>query len=73
VTSLLFDLSTNPTFTYFTMGNTYSQTFPPKPRWDTEDIPDLTGYTALVTGGYTGIGKWTAKVPIVETAFFYAC
>jgi NAD(P)-dependent dehydrogenase (short-subunit alcohol dehydrogenase family) len=29
-------------------------------RWTAEDIPDLSGHTAIVTGGYSGIGYHTA-------------
>jgi hypothetical protein len=29
----------------------FQQTFPPKPTWSTDDIPDLTGKVVLITGG----------------------
>jgi hypothetical protein len=32
----------------------YSQVFPPKPTWGVDDIPDLSGKIAIVTGGYSG-------------------
>jgi retinol dehydrogenase-12 len=35
------------------MGGTLSalvQTFPPRPTWGTDEIPDLTGKVILVTG-----------------------
>lgn len=47
------------------MGNLpslISQTFPPKPRWGVDDIPDLAGRVMIVTGGYAGVGKETVKV-----------
>jgi hypothetical protein len=52
--------------------------FPPRPTWGVDDIPDLTGkvaivtgafinlgvclYANMVTGGNTGVGKETVKV-----------
>jgi retinol dehydrogenase 12 len=28
------------------------QSFPPRPTWGVDDIPDLTGKVAIVTGGF---------------------
>jgi hypothetical protein len=44
------------------ISSAISQAFPPKAEWGPDDIPDLTGRVAVVTGGYAGIGAHTVKV-----------
>jgi hypothetical protein len=39
-----------------------AQMFPGQPTWTGDDVPDLTGRVAVVTGGNTGVGKETVKV-----------
>jgi len=46
-------------------------TFPPKPTWGVNDIPDLTGQVILVTGGNTGVGKETVKQLLAHNAKVY--
>lgn len=40
----------------------FRETFPPKPSYSINDIPDLTGKVFIVTGGNSGVGKETVKV-----------
>ncbi|EJU00112.1 NADP-binding protein [Dacryopinax primogenitus] len=53
------------------MGQAISEIFPPKPRWLPENMPDMTGKVAVVTGGNTGIGKVTCKYLLLKNAKVY--
>jgi len=48
-----------------------SQSFPPKSKFSTDQIPDLTGRITIVTGGNTGIGKETVKALLEHNAKVY--
>jgi NAD(P)-dependent dehydrogenase (short-subunit alcohol dehydrogenase family) len=53
------------------MGQLWSQTFPPKPQFHAEDVPDLSGKVMIVTGGNTGIGKEIVRVLLTHNAKVY--
>ncbi|KAG6833420.1 hypothetical protein H0H93_013266 [Arthromyces matolae] len=53
------------------MGQTWTQTFPPAPKYSVDDIPDLSGKVMLVTGGNTGIGKEIIRALLSRNAKVY--
>ncbi|KZT52555.1 NAD(P)-binding protein [Calocera cornea HHB12733] len=53
------------------MGQNLSEMLPPKAKWLPEDMPDLTGKVAIVTGGNTGIGFVTCKYLLKKNCTVY--
>jgi len=57
------------------MGQTLqimSESFPPKSHFVPDrDVPDMTGKVVIVTGGNTGIGKWTVDALLRKNATVY--
>ncbi|THH11753.1 hypothetical protein EW146_g7938 [Bondarzewia mesenterica] len=51
--------------------STFSELFPPKPLWTSQNVPDLTGQTIIVTGGSSGIGLELCKVLLSRNAKVY--
>ncbi|KAJ7745411.1 NAD-binding protein [Mycena maculata] len=49
----------------------FSQFFVPKTKFQVSDVPDLSGQTIIVTGGYSGIGYHTTKVVLDHGAKVY--
>ncbi|KAG9104133.1 hypothetical protein FRC07_009842 [Ceratobasidium sp. 392] len=49
----------------------YKETFPGKPTWSVNQIPDLTGQVMIVTGGNAGIGRETCKALLNKGAKVY--
>ncbi|KAJ7581359.1 NAD(P)-binding protein [Mycena floridula] len=45
--------------------------YPPKPDWTLEDVPDLTGKVCIVTGGNSGLGKQTVSALLKQNATVY--
>ncbi|KAJ8079116.1 short-chain alcohol dehydrogenase [Marasmius tenuissimus] len=59
---------------FHTFRKMLSQSFPPKPTFSVDQIPDLSGRVVMVTGGNTGIGYETAKAVLAKNAKVYiAC
>ncbi|KAJ7654397.1 hypothetical protein DFH06DRAFT_1202270 [Mycena polygramma] len=48
-----------------------SQSFPPKTKFSTNDVPDLAGKVCIVTGGNTGVGKETIRVLLNKNSKVY--
>ncbi|VDC03810.1 unnamed protein product [Peniophora sp. CBMAI 1063] len=57
------------------MGVAYSallkQSWPSKPTWTPDEIPELTGKIVLVTGGNSGVGKEMIRVLLLHNATVY--
>lgn len=56
---------------FTTMRMFVDESWPPKPKFGVDDIPDLTGKVIIVTGGYTGVGYETVKPLLVKNAKVY--
>ncbi|KAL0961446.1 hypothetical protein HGRIS_006391 [Hohenbuehelia grisea] len=49
----------------------FDDAFPPKSKFSVDDIPDLTGKIAIVTGSSAGIGVETVKALLIHNAKVY--
>lgn len=56
---------------YTIASHVIAQSFPPKSRFNIDEIPDLSGKVAVVTGGYTGVGKETTFALLRRNAKVY--
>ncbi|KAL6309853.1 hypothetical protein BKA93DRAFT_722748 [Sparassis latifolia] len=54
-------------------GKAISEAYPPKPKWSTEDIGNLTGKVIIITGANTGIGFECAQTLASHGAKVYVC
>ncbi|KFA63727.1 hypothetical protein S40285_09126 [Stachybotrys chlorohalonatus IBT 40285] len=53
------------------LRNMLLETFPPKPTFTEQHIPDLTGKVCIVTGANTGVGKEVARILYQSNATVY--
>ncbi|OBZ71702.1 Retinol dehydrogenase 11 [Grifola frondosa] len=60
-----------PQGSIWVMPGLNSGSFPPKSKFSTDQIPDLTGRVIIVTGGNTGVGKQTIKALLEHNAKVY--
>ncbi|KAF7290297.1 NAD-binding protein [Mycena chlorophos] len=49
----------------------WTQFFPPRSKFSVDDIPDLSGQVAIVTGGNSGVGWETVKALLAHNAEVY--
>ncbi|CAL1713794.1 unnamed protein product [Somion occarium] len=54
-----------------TFRTVWDQSLPPKSKFSTDQIPDLTGRVVIVTGGNVGVGKETIKALLEHNAKVY--
>ncbi|KAL0961442.1 hypothetical protein HGRIS_006387 [Hohenbuehelia grisea] len=53
------------------VASLYDDMFPPKSKFSVDDIPDLSGKVAIVTGSSAGIGVETVKALLIHNAKVY--
>ncbi|KAJ2988195.1 hypothetical protein NUW58_g4107 [Xylaria curta] len=53
------------------LSSTWTQFFPPKPKFSESDVPDLSDKTFIVTGANTGLGKQLARALYSKNAKVY--
>lgn len=53
------------------LSSSLTQTFPPKPKFTEQNLPDLQGKVYIVTGSNTGVGKELARILYSKNAKVY--